>query len=237
MSPAVSGPSFPPLLRGQESDRPFEAAVAAAREGCDPGLLAHRIRPDRLSAAIVLAPEEPLGSAMLAVLALADGFGDAFGALAPSEIACEFEWPGGILFNGARCGGFTATASTTDPEAEPDWLIVGLEVPFFAEAGDEPGETPDRTTLWEEGCAEILPVDLLEAWARHSLVWLHELVEEGPGRILRDWTGRAPSIGGEVTVALSPPRRGTFLGLDERGGMLLKNGDDTELLPLTLMLC
>ncbi len=231
------GPDLPPLLRGEAADDPMAAAIAAARGGTDPGLVTHRIRPDRLTAALVLAPELPLGEAMAAVLAAANGFGDAFGALAPSEVGCEFDWPGGFRINGAACGGLRAAASTGDPAAEPDWMVIGLDVPFFAEAGEEPGLDPDRTTLWEEGCAEIAPVRLLESWSRHSLVWLHELVDAGPARLHRDWTGRAASIGEAVTLSLGGERHeGVFQGMDERGGMLLKTAAGTRLLPLTLML-
>ncbi len=231
------GPSLPPLLRGQAAANPMASAIAAARDGTDPGLVTHRIRPDRLIAALVLAPELPLGDAMAAVLAAANGFGDAFGALAPSEVGCEFDWPGGFRINGAACGGLRAAAATDDPGEEPDWMVIGLDVPFFAEAGAEPGVDPERTTLWEEGCAEIAPLHLLESWSRHSLVWLHELVESGPARLHRDWTGRAAAIGQAVALTLRGERHeGVFQGMDERGGMLLQTDAGTRLLPLTLML-
>jgi biotin-(acetyl-CoA carboxylase) ligase len=234
----VAEPSLPPLFRGEAtSGDPFDRAVARARDGADPGLIVHRVRPERLSAAIVLAPEVPLIEAMAMVFAAANGFADAFGALAPSEVAAQFDWPGGIRINGGLCGSLRAAAATRDPEAEPDWLVVGLDLRFFTEAGHEPGETPDETTLWEEGCGEIDPMRLLESWSRHMLVWIHEWLDDGMARLHETWRGRAFALGREVTVALAGKRiSGHFVGLDELGGMLLKEGGATRLLPLTQML-
>lgn len=227
-------PSFPPLFRGLAADKPFLRAIEIAKDGTDPGLITYNVRSDHMSAAIVLAPEAPLQDAVAMLLVAANGFGDAFGALAPSEVACQFDWPAGIRINGARCGGFRAAASHSDPEAEPDWLVIGIDIPVFARTDLEPGETPGETTLWEEGCAEIDPVRLLESWSRHILVWIHEWLASGFERIHRDWMGRAYDVGETVVIALpNGSREGVFTGLDERGGLLLKQGDDTVLVPLT----
>lgn len=231
-------PSFPPLFSGEPTGSdPFVTAIERAREGTDAGLVVHRVRPDRLSAAIVLAPEDPLEDAMAMVFAAANGFADAFGALAPSEVAAHFDWPGGIRINGARCGGLRAAASTRDPPAVPDWLVIGLDLPFFAPAGKEPGSTPDSTTLWEEGCSEIEPRRMLESWSRHMLVWINTWLDEGMPRLHANWRGRAFAIGQHVEFDLAGVRHaGEFVGLDERGGMLLKCESGTRLLPLSLML-
>lgn len=233
----AGGPSLPPLFRGEAAADPFLTAVTRAREGTDPGLVAHAIRPDRLSAALVLAPEAPLEDAMAMVFAAANGFADAFGALAPSEVACQFDWPDGLRINGGLAGRLRAAASTTDPKAEPDWLVVGFDLRVFEEAGIEPGQTPDRTTLWDEGCAEVEPLHLLESWSRHTLVWIHEWLEAGMPRLHEFWRGRAFAIGKTVRVTLAgEDLEGQFQGIDERGGMLLKTGETTRLLPLCLML-
>lgn len=231
-------PGFPPLLYGEATRMaPFPVAVERARQGTDAGLIVYRIRPDHLSAAIVLAPEDPLEDAMAMVFAAANGFADAFGGLAPSEVAAHFDWPGGIRINGARCGGLRAAAATGDPAAVPDWLVVGLDLPFFAASDEEPGDAPDRTTLWEEGCSEIEPRQLLESWSRHMLVWIHTWLDEGMPRLHADWRGRAFGIGEPVEIDLAGARHaGQFVGLDEKGGMLLKCDDDTRLLPLSMML-
>lgn len=235
--PGIAEPSFPPLLHGAAADRPFETAVARAHAGTEPGLVAYDARPDRLTAALVLAPEVPLGEAMAMVLAAANGFADAFGALAPAEVACQFDWPGGIRINGGRCGGLMAAAATPEPGVVPGWLVVGLTVPFQGAGSAEPGDTPDKTTLDEEGCGGIAPVALLESWSRHTLVWIHEWLDAGPARLTRDWLGRAYGLGAETRVTLpSGVCQGIFRGMDKSGGLILEIAGERRGYPLTLML-
>ncbi|WP_168771108.1 biotin/lipoate--protein ligase family protein [Palleronia sediminis] len=231
-------PHLPPLLRGRAvTGDVMRAAARAGAAGEDPGLICHELRPDRLRAAMLLAPEPPLGEALTVVLALANGFADAFGVLSPSEIAFQLNWPAGFLVNGAACGGMRAMAPHADPAAGIDWLAVGIEVPIFAEADDEPGAAPDRTTLWDEGCADIDPMDLLEAWGRHGLVWINAWVDGERARIHRDWTGRAPGLGQDGTVQVAgATHRGHFVGMDAEGELILRQESGTRALPLTAML-
>lgn len=230
---SARAPSFPPLFRGEEAARgldPMARAIAQASLGTDPGLIVWRADSGVLSAALVLAPEEPLGSAMGAVLAAALGLGDALGALAPPEVAVHYDWPGGLRVNGGRCGAIRAAASTADPAAEPDWLVVGFEIRFLPLSEDAPGEDPDRTALVMEGCGEVEPVQLLESWSRHTLSWINRLGDDGLAPLHRDWCGRAWGIGEEL------PGGGLFLGLDEHGGQLVRTAEGTVLRPLTEML-
>ncbi|WP_253798605.1 biotin/lipoate--protein ligase family protein [Rhodovulum sp. P5] len=233
-----AAPNLPPLMSGEGTPGdPFAVAVARARAGTEAGLIVHNVTPDHLSAALVLAPEVPLAEAMAMVLAVANGFADAFGALAPSEVAAQFDWPGGFRINGGQCGGIRAAASTTAPGKVPGWLVLGLDVPFRAPADREPGEDPERTTLDEEGCGDICPVRLVESWARHTLFWIHDWQEGGPARLHDHWCGRAFALGRDVTLTAGGERRsGRAIGLDEQGGLLLRLGDDTRILPLTEML-
>lgn len=232
----MSDLSFPPLLRGEVAPAdPFAKAVSAATLGCDPGLIVHNGGGETLSAALVLAPEAPLEDAMGMVFAAMLGLSDALGALAPPEVAVHMVWPGGLRVNGARCGGFRAAASTDEPDAEPDWLVVGFDLPITADG--EPGADPDVTALHEEGCAEIDPLRLLESWSRHTLVWINTWLEDGMGKLHADWRGRAHGIGEPVTLALGGAAHdGVFVGIDERGGMLLRDAETTRLIPLTAML-
>jgi BirA family biotin operon repressor/biotin-[acetyl-CoA-carboxylase] ligase len=226
-------PSFPPLLRGEEAMPgmdPFAKAVASAALGTDPGLICWADDPARLSAAIVLAPEAPLGRAIGITFAVAHGLGDALGALAPPEVAVHYVWPRGIKVNGGDCGVLRAAASTSDPAAEPDWLVVGVEMRYLPPGGDEPGRRPEETCLAEEGCIEVTPLRLLESWSRHSLVWINRWLEDGLRPLHETWRQRAWGLGEEL------PGGGIFVGLDELGGMLVRTGRQTELRPLTSML-
>ncbi len=229
-------PVLPPLYRALAAPQgtdPVALAAARAELGADPGLLVHGIGADAMAAAVVLAPERPLAKAMAALVAAEIGFQNALGALAPPEVAVEFDWPDRIRINAGIAGRFRALAGGRDPAADPGWLVVGFELALLPEDPDRPGADPERTSLWAEGCAEVAPVRLLEAWARHMLVWLNRLEDDGPAPLHEAWRGLLRGMGGEVSVA---GRRGLALGLDEDFGLLLRSGDQTTLLPLTLAL-
>lgn len=228
--------SFPPLFRGETAPHgidPFAQAISTAALGCDPGLIVHNEGGDQMTGALVLAPDAPLGDAMAMAFAAGLGFSDALGALAPPEVGVHFDWPAVIRINGAKAGRIRAAASTSDPAATPDWLIVGFELALRLADGQEPGAEPDQTALFEEGCAEVDPYRLLESWSKHTLVWINEWLDGGNRKLHADWRSRAYAMGEEVTAL---DQTGMFMGLDEACGMLLRQGDDTRLIPLTDML-
>lgn len=225
--------TFPPLMWGEAAPGDaFDHAVMRATLGCDAGLVSYRVQADTLQGALVLAPDVPLRKA-LAMLPLAGvGFQNALGALAPPEVAVHLGWRGEILINGARCGGFRVVASDADPDAVPDWLVVGFTLPLIPES-DETGDTPDQTFLMAEGCADVAAPELLEAWARHSMNWITRWEDGGPRALHAEWRGLAHGIGEPIEIA---GHSGTFLGVDEDFGLLLRDGDDTRLIPLTHVL-
>lgn len=225
----MSLPVFPPLLTGhpvQGTEDPFERAQAMAALGCDAGTVVYNIQADRLRVAIVFAPELPLQDAMVMLPLCSVGFQNALGALAPPEVAVHLGWDGLICVNGAKCGLFHAAASTGDPEQEPDWLVIGWELALL-QTGDAPGETPDVTALYDEGCAEVSPVQLIESWSRHMLTWLNRWQEDGNAPLHAEWMGLLQGVGEPIEDT------GVFVGTDERFGMLIRDGADTRLRPLT----
>lgn len=231
--------SFPPLMTGQAvapGADPFAKACAEAMRGCDAGLVVHDLGHHRLRAALVLAPEVPLSEAVVMLPLCGVGFQNALGALAPPEVAVHLEWDGTIRVNGARCGKLRMAASHGDPARQPDWLVVGLDLVLWPEddALDSGGATPDQTALYAEGCAEVEAPRLLEAWARHTLTWINRWDGDGPRPVHSEWRGLAHGVGEETTWH---GRTGTFLGVDENFGMLLRDGDgQTTLIPLTDLL-
>lgn len=233
-------PSFPPLLKGLATGpaNPFTVAVREAERGVDSGLLAWSLSDERLRAAIVLAPEIPLEPAMAAFCACALGLQNALGAHAPPETAVHLDWTGGIRINGGHVGGLHVAASTRDPLVEPDWMVVGLELTLALPDNLEPGETPDWTSLAQEGCGEIDPALILEAWSRHAMLWLNALDDpKGRADLHRDWSGLAWNMGQDIKLPIDGTHHtGTFLGVDENFGMLLKLGQKTHLIPMSKLL-
>ncbi len=228
-------PSFPPILMGEAVPArldPFEKALASVLTDVEPGRVFWSQDAAMMRATIVLAPEMPLIEAMGAVFAIQLGLSDSLGALAPPEVAVHFTWPDGIKVNGARCGRIRAAASHGDPAQEPEWLLVGVEQPVLPIAQREPGEHPDETTLLDEGCADVTPSGLIESWSRHSLVWINRFLGEGMEPLHTAWRAKCDTIGEQI----ESPEPGLFVGMDEHGGMLLRQGEQTKCLPLTRML-
>ncbi len=226
---------FPPLFTGHavpSGTAPFEAAKAEAVRGCDAGLVTYDLGADSLRAAIVFAPEVPLAEAMAMLPLCGVGFQNALGALAPPEVAVHLDWDGGIRLNGAVCGGFAVASSDIDPNHIPDWLVVGLSLTLWPRS-DDPGETPDETALYAEGCGDVDPAQLLEAWVRHTLAQINIWSDDGVAPLHKEWSGIAHGIGDPISVA---GQTGDFIGVDERFGMLLRDANNTHLIPLTQLL-
>ena len=231
----MSEPTFPPLFAGEELTGradPFERAKAQAIAGCDPGTIIYNLSNEALRAAIVFGPEVPLEDAMVMLPACGVGFQNALGSLAPPEVAVHLEWDGNIRVNGARCGYLKASASTQESGTEPDWLVIGLHLDLL-HAGDSPGDNPDRTALYEEGCADVEAQALLEAWVRHTLYWINRWSDEGPRPLHAAWRELAHDLGEPVGFC---GVAGTFVGVDEQFGALLRDGEKTHLVHLSQLL-
>jgi biotin-(acetyl-CoA carboxylase) ligase len=231
-SQLVVDPTFPPLLRGEKVEgtiNPFQKAVAASVMGTDPGVIFFAEREDALHLAMVLAPEtalsECVGVCHAAMLAVADSLG----ALGPPELAIHFGWPFDFKVNGAKCGALSCQASTADPADIPDWLVIGIEIPFMRPADLEPGENPESTWLYEEGCVELTVPQVIESWSRHALIWLRAFEDGGYESIQDHWRAKCDSIGREI----ESPATGTFVGINETGGLLLRRDGLTDIYALT----
>ena len=225
-------PTFPPLLNGVKCEvgqAPFDKALMMAAQGCDAGTIVYQVSAKTLAAGLVFAPDVQLLKSVAMLPLCGVGFQNALGALAPPEVAVHLEWNGQIRINAAKCGHLKMAASTHDPEEIPDWLVIGLELPLWLET-DAPGQTPDQTSLYEEGCAEVDAVNLLESWSRHSLVWINKWEEEGVESLHREWRGLAYNMGEDI---MHDGISGNFMGVDEDFGLLLRTSEKTHLFPLT----
>lgn len=227
------GLRFPPLMWDEPAHGDaMQHAVMRATLGCDAGLVSHDLGATLMQAALVLAPEVPLARAMAMLPLCGVSFQNALGVIAPPEVAVHLDWDGGIRINGASCGRLRVAASGSDPEAVPDWLVVGLELPLLPET-DDPGAEPESTTLFAEGCAEVQPPELLEAWARHTLAAISRWEETGNRALHAEWRGLAHGLGEEISQG---DLSGTFVGVDEEFGMLLRDDETTRVIPLTVLL-
>lgn len=224
---------FPPLLWGEPaSGDALPHATRRAVLGCDAGLVTYLLGPLDVQAALVFAPELPLRTSMAMLPLCGVSFQKALGALAPPEVAVHLEWNGSIRVNGASCGTLCVTAPLTDPDAVPDWMVVGWTVPLLP-APDAPTTRRDQTVLYEEGCTDVSNAALVESWARHTQCLITRWEDAGAQAIHTEWRRLVYGIGEHTRQSgLS----GTFLGVDEHFGMFLRDNDTTHHIPLTYVL-
>jgi BirA family transcriptional regulator, biotin operon repressor / biotin---[acetyl-CoA-carboxylase] ligase len=231
-------PVFPPLITGYDvkaPEKPFETAVLGALTGdFGAGDLIWARDTARLECALVLEPDVPPGRAVEMIFVALVAFGDCFGALSPPEVALTFDWPATIKVNGARVGAVRAgMSSRCDESGAPRWMVLGLSIdmqPPQRREG-EPGQMPDVTNLYEEGCGDITRTQLLESFSRHLMTWIHLWETEGFREVHQALLFRTDGHRETVVVKLGGERHeGRFSGLDERGAMLLETEAGTRLL-------
>lgn len=225
-------PTFPPLLTGHAVDPPeraFETACARAAKGeIGAGDVLWSRNEARIEIAIVLEPEVAMNTAAQMLPLCLVAIGDCLGALTPPQVGVTFIWPNIVCINGARAGLFRAAAAPTQAAGDvPDWMVLALELHHQREPEDaEPGETPDRTWLSEEGGGELTHSDIIESYSRHFLTWLNSWNDDGFRSVHDSWIFRAENKDEEIALAhAGSDHAGTFIGLDESGNLLLKDAD------------
>lgn len=168
-------------------NNPWAAAMRGAAAGDDPGSIRWDHADGVLRLAIVLAPDRPMQDAGpvagLGALALFD----ALATLAPPQVPMHLLTrdglvPDGLAVDGARVAAIRAAMAPAlldaVPDAVPDWAVLGFEVALQARTA-EPGATPDRTSLHEEGFGDVTAADVLVNTLRHLLVWLDAWGQDG----------------------------------------------------------
>jgi biotin-(acetyl-CoA carboxylase) ligase len=219
-------PTFPPPFRptavAAEQDA-FVAACAAAQSGAPDGALFWNRRLDRCDCAVALTPGEPLAtSAQVAYVALL-GLADALGALGPPLTAVTFVWPDRLKVNGGLVGGMRFASGKAGATEVPKWLVVGVNVAMLGDPTDQnPGRDPDRTSLREEGFADMDAWRLHESFSRHFLTWINRWQDDGFAPVRDAWRSRAAPAGSAITLPLPGRQKAAiFAGLDNHGNLLL----------------
>ena len=213
---------------------PLREARAVAESDESIGRLFYAQRPDRLEAALILAPERTLRAALPVLYPLHLGLCDALGALLPPQNAVQFGWPDQIFLNGALCGAVTLQAPSDDLKAKVDWMLVGLTLNVMGQPGDlDPGRDRENTSLHEEGAADLAPGPIIEAFARHFLAWLNLWEDQGLASLWAPWSGRA--LGHDEAAVFDGPKgriTGRIDGITADGNLRVKTAKGLRSLPL-----
>ena len=156
----------------------WDAAVRGAAAGEDPGSVRWTFAGGVLRVAVVLAPDRPMRDAGPVVALGALALFDALATLAPPQVPIHLLPPNGLAVDGGQVGTVRAAMAPASPDLPPDWAVLGLQV--AVQSGDaEPGRTPDRTSLHEEGFGDVTADDILVNSLRHLLVWLDAWGQDG----------------------------------------------------------
>lgn len=192
-------------------------ALAKAQAGEAAGTLVIVEREDVLDLAVVLAPGEPLASARRAFLLGMVALIDAVGAYGPPEMPITLDWPGTLLFDGARLGGGRlAWPEDSAEESEPDWLVFSATLIVSKAQWGDPGLTPGSTALDEEGFGREIRLALVESFARNLMKAFATWEEDG-------FSGVAARY-----LAHLPAAVGAKAGIDGNGDALLERDGAAE---------
>ncbi len=152
-----------------------------------------------LDLAVVLEPDRPAADCFavlpIAMLAMAD----VLASLGPPMKPVGFVWPHLLVLDGARVGRARLALPKPSDDRVPAWLVVGLELRLqFGDGSDEPGRTPERTALFEEGFGEVTATAIVEAFARHLLHRVNRWQEEGLAPATADYRARLVEPAGDA---------------------------------------
>lgn len=157
---------------------PWDAAVTAAGQGCDPATVYWSGTAGRCRAAIVLAPDRAVEADVLHELGLLTLF-DALAVLAPPQMPLAICRPNVIAVDGAQAATIRAV------QGPLSWAVLGFDVALHAEHA-APRETPEETCLAEEGFGEIAAEELLSHLCRHLLGWVDAWRDGGAALLSRE---------------------------------------------------
>lgn len=184
-------PPFTAVRLREVGDAFAHAMAIAGEQGA--GTIVHVGRFDLAEFAVVLEPEEPLAQARRAFYAGMVALTDALAAHAAAETSITIDWPDAIFVNGGLVGGGRLGWPQGIKEDEtPPWLVFGAMIRTVSMTGVEPGLNPLFTALEEEGFTELLSNELVESFARHSMVAFDAWAEKGFGAVAKDYLGRLP---------------------------------------------
>lgn len=202
------------VLAGERD--PVARATELARERVADGTLLWADRPDLLSLALLLEPEQDLAATCRVWHTFVVAVGDALGGLTAAAYPLHFRFPDKLLFDGfelarVRC----VWPEGTGPGDVPPWVVFGLEAQVHEPV--ESGVQPGRITLVGAGAAEP-SARFVEAVARQFLYWLERLERQGFEVVRKVWNQRLEGRGQTGSLRLGPVEAaGVIEGLDAEG--------------------
>ena len=185
------------------------ACEIAAEQGA--GTLVWVRRYDLVEFAVVLEPDEPLGSARRALFAGMNALADAIAAHCPPEREVAFDWPDAIRFDAGLLGGGRLgwPAECTEDDI-PEWLVFGAILRAAAMAHVPEVQAASGVSLLSEGFEMVDTNAIIESFSRHLMTAFDRWKERGFEAIARDYLERLPKR-----------KAGERRGIDVNGDLLV----------------
>jgi biotin-(acetyl-CoA carboxylase) ligase len=90
-----------------------------------------------------------------------------------------------------------------------------------------------RTVLHEEGAGDLNRTIIIESWSRHFTAWIDTWEQDGFKPVHENWLFRAHQRNENMEINTpSGKYSGVLIGMDEKGGLLLKEDGVTKLVSL-----
>jgi len=177
---------LPPGFRAfPGGDDPWAAALHSIALGAEPGSVFYDGTNGRCQAAFVFTPDRPFDGANLLLNLGTLALYDAVAVLAPPQVPVHILAPDGLAVDGGRVATLRVLEAAAHTDAIPDWAVLGIDVAIGLQ-GAAPGETPDRTSLAEEGFGDVVSADVLTHMSRHLLGWIDAWQQHGAAALQRE---------------------------------------------------
>ena len=171
-----------------------------------------------LYCSLVLRPKCTVAEAPQLCFVVALALFDGIGSVCEAGLVVSCKWPNDILLGDRKVAGILLECEAGDGP-EPAFVIVGLGVNVVSYPEDA---AFPATSLRAQGCASLSEIDVLEAFARHFLVWTDRWLDGGFAPVRKVWLQRAKGLGEPIRVRLgNETLAGTFAGLDADGALIL----------------
>ncbi len=222
-------------LVGSTDDLAKEIALSGGREGTvvvSNEQTEGRVRSGRkwessaggLYLSVVLRPN--VGREELSILPLITGLAISKTISTTYLIETSLKWPNDILVDGKKVAGILAQTSMKGDDVE--YVIIGIGINVNNPMKELPLDIRRKSTSLSEAAGSDLDRGEL---LRNLLTFLdlhyHGFLQGGGPQLLEEWSNRCETIGRNVRIEMIDDTiRGSALGIDETGAMMVKQGLD-----------
>ena len=141
-----------------------------------------------------------------------------------NNLDCQMKWPNDVICNGKKLGGILCGSVK---KFKHSWFLVGIGINVN---NDLPAEISKEATSIKkvrnqtQGRSRLIEAILFGLWSAWS-----EYDRTGFGPYLKKVEGQLTGIGKSASVLVGKQKvEGTVLGIDPKGGLLIKSGSGTK---------